>query len=412
MLRRVIAIAGKEFQLFIRDPSALALTFLMPLMFIVVMSVAVGRLFGNEEGQPLSIVAVNQDRGDLAARAVDQLSRIDGLAVSSQWQGRPIDEERARQLVTAGELGAALVFPPTFSRSLSLPPDQVAPEEEIVQLVVDPALSLQYVDPIHATVTGLIREAAFVTVAPAMLETWCPQARASSPPTETTGLAQTVLARLGSRARVERQYTTAGQGRVLPNSYQQNVPGYTIFGVFWIVALLSGSIVRERREGTFRRLKAAPLHRWTVLAGKLLPYLAINVVQIASMLAVGHLVFAMELGNSPLALVLVSLAAAVTATSLGTLVASVVRTEAQAGSLSTTVLLALSALGGCFVPRFIMPPWLRACGWLTPHAWALEAYQDLLVRGGGLVQVLPHLGVLAGFAALFFAAGTWRFRLD
>ena len=130
------------------------------------------------------------------------------------------------------------------------------------------------------------------------------------------------------------------------------------------------------------------------------------------MLGVSSLLFKMSLGYSPVALVVVSLAAAATATGLGVLVASLARTEAQVGGLAVLLLLTLSALGGCFVPRFIMPEWLQTIGLVTPHAWALDAYQDLLVRGYGLLEVLPKVGALAVFAIVFFVIGVWRFRFE
>jgi ABC-2 type transport system permease protein len=202
------------------------------------------------------------------------------------------------------------------------------------------------------------------------------------------------------------------QAKKLPDSFQQNVPGYTIYGIFWIVSLLGLSVLREKREGTFRRLQLAPMSRMVLLAGKLIPYYLINIVQIAIMLGVSSLLFKMSLGASPIGLVLVSLAAAATATGLGVLVAALARTEAQISGLTILVLLTLSAAGGCFVPRFIMPQWLQTIGLVTPHAWALDAFQDLFVRGYGVLEVLPKVGVLAAFAAAFFAIGVWRFRFE
>jgi ABC-2 type transport system permease protein len=149
-----------------------------------------------------------------------------------------------------------------------------------------------------------------------------------------------------------------------------------------------------------------------MLAGKLMPSYLINIIQIAIMLGVSSLLFKMSLGHSPVGLVVVSLAAAATATGLGVLVAALARTEAQIGGLTVLLLLTLSALGGSFIPRFIMPEWLQTIGLVTPHAWALDAYQDLLVRGYGVLKVLPKVGVLAAFALAFFGIGVWRFRFE
>ncbi len=108
----------------------------------------------------------------------------------------------------------------------------------------------------------------------------------------------------------------------------------------------------------------------------------------------------------------VSLAAAATATGLGVLVASLARTEAQVGGLAVLLLLTLSALGGCFVPRFIMPEWLQTIG-LDPSR--LGAGCVLRLVGAGLwtpFEVLPKVGALAAFAIVFFVIGVWRFRFE
>ena len=137
-----------------------------------------------------------------------------------------------------------------------------------------------------------------------------------------------------------------------PDTFQQNVPGYTIYGIFWVVSLLAGSVLQEKREGTFRRLLTAPLDRTVMLAGKLVPYYLINLIQLLLMIGVSSLLFGMNLGHSLSGLVVVSLAAAATSTGLGIMVAALARTEAQVGGLTVLLLLSLSALGGCFIPFF------------------------------------------------------------
>ena len=154
------------------------------------------------------------------------------------------------------------------------------------------------------------------------------------------------------------------------------------------------------------------MNRAVMLAGKLVPYYIINLVQLVIMIGASSLLFGMSLGHSGVGLVLVSLAAAAASTGLGVLVSALARTEAQVSGLTVLLLLTLSALGSCFVPRFIMPEWLKTIGLVTPHAWALDAYQDLLVRGYGLLEVLPKVGGLVAFAIIFFAIGIWRFRFE
>ena len=92
--------------------------------------------------------------------------------------------------------------------------------------------------------------------------------------------------------------------------------------------------------------------------------------------------------------------------------AALARTEAQVGAIATILLLTLSVVRGCFIPRWVMPRWLQMLGLLTPHAWAVDAYQALMVQGAGLLEVLPAVAVLAVFAAVFFGLGVWRFRFE
>lgn len=202
-----------------------------------------------------------------------------------------------------------------------------------------------------------------------------------------------------------------------PNAVTHNVPAWTLFGIFFIASPLAASILDEKKLGTFRRLLAAPVSRPAVLIGKLVPYLLLNLAQVAVMFAVGVLVLPL-LGaprlqvSHPLALAAISVAASLSATGLGLLIASLARTTEQIGGLGTLLVVTMAALGGVMVPRSVMPESMRLLGNATPHAWALGAYQDVLVKGAGLGAVLPSIGVLLGFAGLFLAFAAWRFRWD
>ena len=195
----------------------------------------------------------------------------------------------------------------------------------------------------------------------------------------------------------------------LPSANEQNVPAYTIFGVFFIMLSLASSIYKEKADGTFQRLRSAPLSKTTFLLGKLIPYHLVNLIQIALMFSIGVIIFQMKIG-SILALFFVSLSLSLTANGLGLLVAALSRTYAQVSGFSIFLSITLSALGGMMVPAFVMPDILKTVSLFTPQAWALAAYQEIIIRGLSLKDVLPQIGVLMGFAGLFFSIALWRFR--
>ena len=386
MLRQITAMTWKELKINFKDPGVVAWMFVQPFVLIVMLSFAMGGSFGKSPGDEntLRVLAANQDRGAQAAAILCRLDAMGAFAVETAWQGQPMTPQTAQQLVADGQRSLALIFPEDFSESLALArPGQTTQ----VMAIVGPELSPHSAELSVEILQGLIDQAAL-------------RARL---PGET-----------GLKATVQVVHTTLPEAEATPtpDAFQQYVPGVTIYGIFWIVSLLAGSVFLEKREGTFRRLLVAPMSRQAMLSGKVLPYYLINLVQIAAMLGLSTLLFGVSLGKSPAGLAAVSLAAAAAATGLGVLLAAVGRSEAQVGMLAAIVILSLAVLGGCLIHRWVMPDWLQTLGLVTPHAWGVDAYQDLMVRGYGLWQVLPKTGVLLAFAAAFFGLGAWRFRFE
>ncbi|MGH2628007.1 MAG: ABC transporter permease, partial [Anaerolineales bacterium] len=206
---------------------------------------------------------------------------------------------------------------------------------------------------------------------------------------------------------VATQFTDPSQE---PGVYEQNVPGYAILAAFFMTMFVAGSILAERFLGTFRRLQAMPVSRVAVFSGKLLAGFSVGVVQMTLLFAFGFAVFGLGLGDQPLGLVPITIGVVAAATGLGVLIAGFARTDQQATAFGTLIVLTMAALGGSMVPRFIMPDTMQTIGLITPHAWAIEGYHDVIVRDQGFVDILPTFAALLGFAVVFFAVGVARFR--
>jgi ABC-2 type transport system permease protein len=183
--------------------------------------------------------------------------------------------------------------------------------------------------------------------------------------------------------------------------------------VTWVQITLLGAaevLVGERLGGTLRRLLVMPTSREAVLGGKLLARLTLGLAQIAVLLVGGALIFDVRWGDDPLAVALVSVAFALAMVGMGMLLATLVRTRGQASSAVVGLSMAMAALGGAWFPLEVTPPLYRRVVQVLPSTWAMRAYTDMLVRDAGVVEVLPQVGVLLGFAALFIVVGMWRFR--
>jgi ABC-2 type transport system permease protein len=355
----------KDLQLLLRDRGALISLFALPLVFMG----AFGSMFSGSGGadRPRPI-AVHAPAGDAVAERITSALDQTGL-----FALRPAaDPAEVRRLVVDETVDAGLIVPPGL--------DPAAGRR--VELVMDPAVSLQVRGPLEGALRAIVDAAYYQD--------------AARPP------AIVVAAPEGLRP-----------PGVTINGFQVSVPGNAVLFGFFMALTVGLSFVEERRTGTWRRLLAAPVRRPVLLLAKLVPYYLVSLVQMAVLFGIGVLVFDLQIAGSLLALVVLTLAVAFCATTLGLLIASFGGSEKQIGAVGSVVILVMGLLGGAMVPRMIMPDSMQALGLVTPHAWALDGYYDVLIREGtGLAEIaVPIVGVL-GFGVAFAVAGSLLFRFE
>jgi ABC-2 type transport system permease protein len=179
--------------------------------------------------------------------------------------------------------------------------------------------------------------------------------------------------------------------------------------VFLISLAGSTTLIQSRRLGVTRRTLAAPVTTGQTVVGQALGRLAIAATQGAYIMATTMLLFDVDWGNLALAFLVVvvfGLVAAGAAMVLG----SIIDNDAAAGGVGVGVGLVMGALGGAMYPIELFPDTLRSVAHVTPHAWAAEALADVQRHGAGLVDILPELGVLLGYAAVLLLVGAWLLR--
>ena len=421
MLRQIIAIAIKEMKVVCLDREALLLLFAMPMFFILVMSLALQGVFEAGTGtRPIEVLVVNEDGGLLTEHAIADLKGIEGLTLIEAAEGAPFSRETADGMILRGEHSLALVFGAGFSERINRGP-QAPVQPPTVYLISDPAAHIPVLNSLKAIVQSVVERRVLLSSIPIFLQQAVETSLGSIPydreafrqqmQQQFENITQEVNTADNSHSRVvfEHVFPNGVLAHRRPSAAEQNVPAYTIFGVFFIVLTLSAGIQREKQEGTFQRILAAPLTKSALLIGKLLPYYFLNLIQIGLMFSVASLLFEMSFHNLT-ALILVSLSLAAAANGLGLLTAALGKTESQVNSLSILFAITLAALGGMMVPAFLMPSFMQILARFTPHAWALSGYHDVMIRGFGLIEVLPETMALMGFAAFFFSVALWRFR--
>jgi ABC-2 type transport system permease protein len=188
--------------------------------------------------------------------------------------------------------------------------------------------------------------------------------------------------------------------------------GQMITWVFIPLIGISAAFAYERQRGTLRRLLTTPTGRGTYLLGTILGFVFWALVQMTLLVTFGTLVMKVNWADNPAALAVILTASALAAASLGTMLGTLVRTESQASGLSIMLGMVMALLGGCWYPIELFPSVMQNIVKILPTTWAMQGMLDILLRGQGVVGILPVAGVLLGFAVLFFVIGIWRFKYE
>jgi ABC-2 type transport system permease protein len=381
---RPIAMAGVTLRRLARDRLALFFIVLLPVVIILVIGVTFG-----DGSDRLPVGVVDQGGGPLGAELQAD------LAASPALDPRGYDSPDAlRKAVRRGVVAAGVVVPAGYDRALragraadvAFVVDQTRPAPAAVRSAVAAATSRQ---------AAMVLAARFAaTTAGVPVDAALARARA--------------LAGGQQQVRVEAT-TIGGRQDALPSGFNYTAPSNLVLFVFITSLAGAAALIEERRLGVTRRMLAAPTTASAILLGETLGRFLVALLQGLIVFTVGWLVFGVDWGDPPAALLLMTVFALV-GTGAGMLFGSLLRTPEQATSIGPPVGIALGMLGGCMWPLAIVPAPMRLAGHLFPHAWAMDAFIDLIAKDAGLAGIAGKLAVLAGFAAVLLALATWRLR--
>ena len=155
---------------------------------------------------------------------------------------------------------------------------------------------------------------------------------------------------------------------------------------------------------------AGSVRRESILGGIFTGTAAKGLIQLLIFWMVGILVFNIDLGLSPVAVILLSVLMVIMSAAFAIMLATLAKTQRSAGSIAVLASLVLAPLGGCWWPLFILPKWMQAIAKITPHGWANTGFNKLMVFGADFGAAVPEMLALIGFAAIFGIIAVWRFR--
>ncbi len=385
----LLACIAKELLLVRRDLHGLALLFLMPLAFVLIMSLAMQETFASRAGKQVQVLLVDADDSAASKQLAERIGNSGAFALID-GDGAQVDAA-----LDDGRAHFALLIDAGFGERLQQPSS--ADEEPLLRLQVAPDTPRQTEQLLRAA----LREALGRQRVDLLL---------SALPFDTSS-ARADDDTLATEIAVTYRYRDDGRA---PSAVQQSVPAWLVFGVFFIVIPLSNTLIRERDCGALRRLRSTNLTPLTQLGAKWLTFFALNQLQVVAMLAAGRYLVpllggeALQLNGSMAALALVAAALSVAAIGYALLIATLARSSEQATLAGGAGNIVLAALGGIMVPAFLMPATMQRLAELSPMAWGLRGFLDVLLRGGGIEQVWPEALLLTGFGAAALALAGLR----
>ena len=410
---KVLATIKKEFLLLIRDPGGMALIFIMPLVLVIVMSLIQDAPFRDYQEIKLDVLFVDADGDSLGHKIQKAFNATPNIHLLSHQ-----DTVTAKKWVGEGSYKAAIILPAGASVSLRKktsqlisqvvanlglnrqPIDSMVTPATTIKIFFDPAIKVNYKQALSTLLEKVIDNVQTEW----MLNELQKQLGQNAPNPEMKKIDLSPL------MKVSQQYATKRKNEMILNSVQHNVPAWTLFAMFFILFPLAGNFIKEREEGSMLRLQLIAGSQLPAIVGKFLFYFCVCLFQFVLMISVGIFLMPLiglaqlALGSNLIGTILTACSVAMAATGYGLLIAVYFKTPQQALSFGSISVVILAALGGVWVPVYVMPQALQTISRLSPLNWGLESFNNLFLRDTSTMTILPDLLKLICFAMVTLMA--------
>lgn len=412
-MKRLTSLIYKDFLLLIRDKAGLVFLFVMPLVLVLVMTGMQEGALENATSNSISLVILDADHDEIGTTVVNELQKQDMFDV--HLADASLTENDVQQWVKKGTYLIGVFIPENTTSRIQgniqksvaaafagLPSSVAESKMDTVSIKVflDPTINSTF----RTTLMSYLREASgkiqndfmFAKISEEVNE------RAMVPMGEFS---------LSMAQPVGIEEITSSKGKDLKedfNATAHNVPAWTLFAIFFIVISLSGNIIKERQDGSFARLMTMPCPYWTYLLSKVIVYVLVCLAQFLLVLMMGKWLFpviglaAFEMYGRFLQCLVVVFCSAVAAIGFGLLISAFATTHQQAAIFGAVSVVILSAIGGIWVPTFLMPKFLKTLSVVSPLNWGIEAFYGIILREGGFCSVLTQCLMLLAFGVICY----------
>jgi ABC-2 type transport system permease protein len=398
IMSKIIAIARKDILLAFSSRSQLLFFIILPVIFTYIL----GSAFGSSgDSSRITLAVVDHDGSQLSAALVEQLSAGGTVApevLAAAEAEEHFADERTPAILT---IPAGFEAQVTGSQPATLPLQKA--HNDFNAQAADQAVERAIATVSRPWLIGQSAVAALDEQQPFVSD----QTRAAALQ-ESVALAQQALASSPERVRVSRPAAASDDYDPVTHASV----GQLVTWVFVPLLGASALFANERNQGTLRRLVVSPARKSTFLLGAVSGQLSQAVVQMALLVVFGMVVMKVNWGQSVPALAIMLFTFGLASVALGVTLGTFVKSSSQANNLSIAAGMAMALLGGAWFPMEIFPQAAQTVAQVLPTTWAVHGLTELAMRGGGLADIALPAAVLTGFAVIFLAVGTWRFRYE
>ncbi len=398
-MKKIFAIAWKDTIVRFSSASELIFFIILPIVFTFIL--AGGTPSGNEDPR-IALVVVDEAHTSISAQIIDELTHSTAVrpeATLPDEAQKQFDDRRAD----------AVFFIPADIDLASL--QNGSAEVKFIQQPnnLNATVAERAVMTAIRNVSSTISAAQNAVKQRELIQPLASEADRQAYFENSLALAQSLQKDAPQRVTVV-QGSTQDQVEYDPraNSSAGQLITWVFIPLFGIAALFA----YERQQGTLRRLLTTPSSKATFLLGTISGQVAMAMVQMLLLVGFGILALGLTWAREPFALFVILFCSALAAAAFGTMMGTFIKTEGQANGLSILFGMVFALMGGCWYPLELFPPAIQHAVKILPTTWAMQGLLDLVLRGKGLIDILPEAGVLFGFAVIFFSVGVWRFRYE
>jgi ABC-2 type transport system permease protein len=406
---RVIDLMLKDLRQVVRDWRAAVFLLGMPIAFTLMFGFAFGGRDGNGQNDPrLPVGYLDQDQGQVSPQLETLLTNSEVIRIEQEES----EQDELEEKVADGDLAAAIIVPAGYSD------DMLAGQTPQLILVADPGsdagIALQSevqsaANRLHSAVLAADLSGQIYDEQVGFTDESARQAYLDARLDEGVVAWEDPPVSVSSRLAIIQENQNEDGSE---NAFAQSSPGmmaqFSVAGLMGAVTIL----VLERKTGAMKRLLTTNLSRGQILLGHYLAMVIMIFAQLVVLVLFGQLFLGLNYLGQPLATLLMILAAALFVAALGLLIGALAKSEEQVMIMALIPMFILAGLGGAWVPLEIMPEGFQQFARLTPLAWVMIGFQDIIIRGQGLEAVLLPALVLLAYAIVLFFLGVWRFRIE